>query len=137
MINLIDQDNDETSSINITPLIDVVFILLIFFLLTANTSQGIVLDLPEASSSENIQIESWEIVITKDEKILFNGVEIKNNKLESILSVAKNEDNDQRLVILKAHKEASVNSFISVMDTVRKTGFYNLVIATTVKTNEN
>jgi biopolymer transport protein ExbD len=137
MINLIDQDNDETSSINITPLIDVVFILLIFFLLTAHTSQGIVLDLPEASSSENIQIESWEIVITKDEKILFNGVEIKNNKLESILSVAKNEDNDQRLVILKAHKEASVNSFISVMDTVRKTGFYNLVIATTVKTNEN
>ena len=130
MINLIDHNTSDTSSINVTPLIDVVFILLIFFLLTANTSRGIVLDLPEASTGENIQIKSWEIVINKDESIIFNGVDIKNNSLESILSTAKKQDDSQRLVVLKAHKEASVNRFISVMDTVRKTGFYNLVIAT-------
>jgi len=136
MINLMDHAANDTSSINITPLIDVVFILLIFFLLTANTSRGIVLDLPEASTGENIQIESWEIVITKDEEILFNGVVIKKGSLENILNAAKKQGQDQRLVVLKAHKEASVNSFISVMDSVRKTGFYNLVIATSIKANE-
>ena len=137
MIKLIDSGTNDTNSINITPLVDVVFILLIFFLLTANTSRGIVLDLPEASTGESIQIESWEIVITKDEEILFNGVSIKKGSLENILAAAKKEDQDQRLVLLKAHKEASVNSFISVMDIVRKTGFYNLVIATSIKADEH
>jgi biopolymer transport protein ExbD len=137
MIKLIEHNVSDTSSINITPLIDVVFILLIFFLLTANTSRGIVLDLPEASTGENIAIESWEIVITKDEKLLFNGVEINKNNLENILATAKKQDNNQRLVVLKAHKKASVNSFISVMDAVRKTGFYNLVIATSIKADEH
>jgi biopolymer transport protein ExbD len=137
MINLINHSDSSSSSINITPLIDVVFILLIFFLLTANTSRGIVLDLPEASTGENIAIESWEIVITKDEKILFNGVEIKKNNLENILAEVKKKDNNQRLIVLKSHKDASVNSFISVMDAVRKTGFYNLVIATSIKADEH
>ena len=100
MINLIDHNTSDTSSINVTPLIDVVFILLIFFLLTANTSRGIVLDLPVASTGENIQIKSWEIVINKDESIIFNGVDIKNNSLESILSTAKKQDDSQRLVVL-------------------------------------
>ncbi|XQW83845.1 ExbD/TolR family protein [Thalassotalea piscium] len=137
MITLIDHDPNDTSSINITPLIDVVFILLIFFLLTANTSRGIVLDLPAASTGETIAIESWELVITKDEEILFNGVTIEKDHLESVLNTAKKQDNEQRLIMLKAHKEASVNSFISVMDTVRKTGFYNLVIATSIKADEH
>jgi biopolymer transport protein ExbD len=137
MISLADHKKSDTNSINITPLIDVVFILLIFFLLTANTSRGIVLDLPEASTGENVPVQSWEIAITKDEKLLFNGVEVKHNNLENILATAKKQDNSQRLVVLKAHKEASVNAFISVMDTVRKTGFYNLVIATQIKANEH
>jgi len=137
MINLIDHDTSDTNSINITPLIDVVFILLIFFLLTSNTSRGIVLDLPAASTGETIAVQSWEVVITKDEDIFFNGVNIQKDKLEGILLTAKKQDNNQRIIVLKAHKEASVNSFISVMDIVRKTGFYNLVIATSTKTDEH
>ncbi len=133
MINFNDHSTSDTHGINITPLIDVVFILLIFFLLTANTSSGIVLDLPEASTGENIPVESWEIAITKDETLLFNGVEVKMDRLQNILAVAKKQDQSQRLVILKAHKDASVNTFVSVMDIVRKTGFYNLVIATHIK----
>ena len=137
MIKFISHDTNESTSINITPLIDVVFILLIFFLLTANTSRGIVLNLPEAATAENVPIESWEIVITKDEKLFFNSVEIKKENLESILIAAQKKDKNRHLVVLKAHRQASVNAFISVMDTVRKTGFYNLVIATQIKVNEH
>lgn len=137
MISFTNHAPVATVGINVTPLVDIVFILLIFFLLTANTSQGIVLDLPDAATGETIPAESWEITITENKALLFNGVEIKKERLEGILAAAKRQDQTQRLIILKAHKDASVNSFVTVMDSVRKTGFYNLVIATDIKPDEH
>lgn len=137
MINFSDHDPIETVGINMTPLVDVIFILLIFFLLTANTSQGIVLDLPEASTAETLPTEHWDITITKHEGLLFNGVEIKKERLEGLLIAAKMQDQTQPLVILKAHRDASVNAFVSVMDSVRKAGLDKLVIATDIKPDEH
>lgn len=121
---------------NLTPLVDVIFILLIFFILTAHVSRGIVLDLPPASTTETLPSEHWEIVITENDELSFNGLKIEKERLEGILLAAKKQDQDQPLVILKAHRAASVNAFVSVMDSVRKTGFDNLVIATDIKHDE-
>lgn len=136
MIRFTDHRPMDTVGINVTPLVDVVFILLIFFLLTANSSRGIVLDLPDATTGETIPEQSWQIAITDTEALMFNGVEVKKGRLEGILAAARRQEQTQRLVILKAHRDASVNAFVSVMDIVRKTGFYNLVIATDIKPDE-
>ncbi len=56
---------DDEVKINLMPLIDIIFNLLIFFMITAAiTTKGISLDLPEASTSEKMPSKSWEIVIT-------------------------------------------------------------------------
>jgi biopolymer transport protein ExbD len=136
MINFSEQSPVDTIGFNLTPLVDVIFILLIFFILTANDSRGIVLDLPPASTAETLPSEHWEIVITKNDELLFNGLKVEKERLEGLLFAAKKKEQNQPLVILKAHQAASVNAFVSVMDSVRKTGFDNLVIATDIKRDE-
>lgn len=136
MINFSEKSPVDTIGFNLTPLVDVIFILLIFFILTANGSRGIVLDLPSANTAEALPSEHWEIVITKNNELLFNGLKIEKQRLKGLLFAAKKKEQNQPLVILKAHREASVNAFVSVMDSVRQTGLDNLVIATDIKRDE-
>lgn len=132
MINFSESPADNIG-INLAPLIDIIFILLIFFVLTANDSRGIVLDLPQASTAETLPAEHWDITIGKDEKLLFNGLEVKKERLEDMLTAARRREQTEPLVILKAHREASVNVFVSAIDSVRRADLDNLVIATDIK----
>jgi len=122
-----------SGGVNVTPLVDVIFILLIFFLLTADTTRGIVLDLPEAGTGEAIPTETWEVAITADARVLFNGVEIKAEDLRSVLQAARRRAPTLQLVVLRADRAATVDAFVDVMDAVRQAGFYNLIIATAPK----
>lgn len=133
MIQFTTVNGPASGSFNVTPLVDVVFILLIFFLLTSNATRGIVLDLPDASTGEAIPTETWEVAITADSRILFNGVEVEGSKLLSVLETARRRAPTLQIVVLRADRSASVGDFIMVMDTIRRTGFYNLVIATDPK----
>ncbi|MDX2607584.1 MAG: biopolymer transporter ExbD [Woeseiaceae bacterium] len=133
MIRLNAIENPPSGGVNVTPLVDVIFILLIFFLLTANPSQGIVLDLPGADTAEAIPTETWEISITVDSQVLFNGVEVEAGNLYSVLEAARQRAPEFHLVVLRADRAVTVDVFVDAMDAIRKTGFYNLVIATAPK----
>lgn len=137
MIDFSSHGEVDSIGINLTPLVDVIFILLIFFLLTANVSRGIVLDLPPATTAQTLPPKHWEIVITEKNELSFNGLKIEKKQLEGLLTAAKKKDQSQSLVVLKAHQKASVNALVGVMDSVRKTGFDNLVIATDMKNDEH
>lgn len=119
--------------INMTPLIDIIFNLLIFLLITAAiTVKGIKLDLPEASTSEKISLRSWEIIIDENEKIIFNDAVINEESLKRIMDAERGKPEAQRIstIIIKANRKTSFGSFVRVMDLSRKYGFYDLVIAT-------
>lgn len=123
----------ESVGINMTPLIDIIFNLLIFFLITAAiTVKGIKLDLPEADTSEKMPSKSWEIIIDEQERILFNDAVIDMDRLGKIMDAEKNRPAEERIttVIVKASRRASFGNFVSVMDMARQYGFYDLVIAT-------
>lgn len=121
------------AEINMTPLIDIIFNLLIFFLITAAiTVKGIKLDLPEADTSEKMPVKSWEIIIDEQERIVFNNAVIDIERLRRIMDAERNRPSEERIttVIVKASRRASFGKFVSVMDTARQYGFYDLVIAT-------
>ncbi len=129
-------ESGERYNINMMPLIDILFNLLIFFLITASiSSRGINLELPEAISSEKIPAKSWEIVINAKEQLFLNDTRIDPNKFEKILTGERMRPQTKRVetIILKAHKSVPFGSFISIMDTARNTGFHNLIIATDKK----
>ncbi len=116
----------EEPRIDLMPLIDVIFILLIFFMITAAiTTKGINLDLPQAATSEKLPARSWEIVIDRDQRIIFNGTPITLERLAGIMEAEKVLD-----VVLQADDAVPFGIFVTVMDLARENGLMNLVIAT-------
>jgi len=116
--------------LNITSLIDVVLLLLIFFMLTTSFTEqpGMKLDLPETESSTNEEVSPFEIQVSDTEQIFFNGEEISLEDLAIKLVELKNDTDNS--VVLKADKTASHGAVVAIMDLVKDKGFKKLVIAT-------
>ncbi len=118
---------------DITPLLDVVFILLIFFVVTSVFAvQGMELDLPEARSARSVSGKSHEIRIDNNNTLFFDNAGISSRELartlQSLAERSKGTPLDK--IILESSPNARVGLFISVVDTVRTAGFDDLVIAT-------
>tara|TARA_B100000470_G_scaffold55401_1_gene41834 strand:+ start:1535 stop:1963 length:429 start_codon:yes stop_codon:yes gene_type:complete len=125
----------EELTINITPLIDVVFLLLIFFMITTtfNRENRLQLTLPktqvELMKSQPAQIE---IVVAKDGKYTVNGRGLLDKRTETLRQVLELESQgDLNIpILLIADAEATHQSVITVMDAVGQSGFFRLNIAT-------
>ncbi len=136
MIKFKSAEAKKAGEVNLTPMIDIIFNLLIFFLITAVVSQkGLNLKLPETSTAEKRPPKSLEITVTEEKKILFDGEEVKKEDVEKKLTAQKSmaEGEKAENITLKADTKAPFGLFIFVMDTARKVGLKNLVIATEVK----
>ena len=127
---------ESNFSIEITPLIDIVFLLVIFFVVTSKVgdSQFLSLDLPKTESFEYKAVQSLnEIVIMNNGTIYINDevFDINDmNKIENnIFNLEKNEDS----VILSAHSESLHIWVISIMDILNKYGFDEVQIRTIEK----
>ena len=118
--------------VNITPLIDIVFILLVFFLITATFVQnpGIEVDLPKASSSANKEQDDVLIVsLTKDANIILNGQILSADSLETKLEEIF-KTRSKATIIIQADAKTNHGNVVKVMDISRKIGFTKLAIAT-------
>lgn len=119
-------------NINITPLIDILLLLLIFFMVSSTFKQdqlALEVSLPEASSGNTTSMEYQEIVVGKEGQLYFQGIEIQKEKLDQTLSKIKNSGSDVPL-ILRADKDANFGDVVWVMDAVQKIGITNLVVPT-------
>ncbi|BFM07453.1 ExbD/TolR family protein [Halioxenophilus aromaticivorans] len=128
------QTKDE-DSINLTPLIDVVFLLLIFFMVSTTFTKEthLTVDLPEASAKPaQEQPQTIDIVIAKDGSYSINGNVLVNQKpktLERALTQVAEGDNSLPLVIT-ADAATPHQSVVTAMDVAGKLGFVHLSIAT-------
>ncbi|HSE83459.1 MAG TPA: biopolymer transporter ExbD [Thermodesulfobacteriota bacterium] len=117
------------AGLDITPIVDTVFNLLIFFALSLNfavTSGGINVKLPKATSAEPVKAEQLTINLTEDGKTYLNDKEITAGKLSETLE--KNQ-NKESVVIIRADSAVSHGRVVEVMDMVRSKGFSRLAIA--------
>lgn len=139
MIKFSQQKGNKPGDVNLTPMIDIIFNLLIFFLIVAVISQkGLNLTLPKTSTAEKRPDKSLEITVTGDERILFDGKEIGEADVEPRLreEQAKAVGDKAENILLKADVDAPFGLFVMVMDTARKVGLTNLVIATKLKPDD-
>ena len=139
MIKFSQQSSNTPGDVNLTPMIDIIFNLLIFFLIVAVISQkGLNLTLPKTSTAEKRPDKSLEITVTDDKRILFDGKQIAEADVEDRLREEKQKAEGGRAdnILLKADIEAPFGLFVKVMDTARKVGLTNLVIATKLKPNK-
>ncbi|MCG7897879.1 MAG: biopolymer transporter ExbD [Candidatus Thiodiazotropha weberae] len=118
--------------LNLTPLIDIVFLLLVFFMLTAHfiEDEAIDIQLPEAISSQSSQ-EDQPLVISllPSGEILLDGESIPLVQLEKKLS-AMLHANSKRVVQLKGDRTAQFGLAIKIIDAARSAGAESLDILT-------
>jgi biopolymer transport protein ExbD len=123
---------------DITPLVDMVFLLIIFFLLSTTfiVSPGIRLDLPVASS-QKIQKERKEITISVDHSgaIYVNKDPVKSSLLLSQLLAWAHEDRDT-LVLIKGDRNTGYGQMVDILGTVKQSGLHRIAIITLPKKDQ-
>jgi biopolymer transport protein TolR len=114
--------SSNLSEINVTPLVDVMLVLLIIFMVTAPMMQsGIQVNLPAAETKTNPSSGGLILTVTKDRYIYMQDRNLNLYLLESQL---KNyfHNREKKIVFLKADKDVSYGYVISVMDIIKKAG---------------
>lgn len=117
------------ATLDLTPIVDVVFNLLIFFALSLNfaaTSGGINVKLPSASSAEPVKTEQLTINLTQAGQVYYNDKEINMDELPPKLQEIEDKDS---IVIIRADNTVPHGQVVEVMDIVKSEGFSKLAIA--------
>ena len=130
----------RSASPDITPLLDVVFIMLIFFVVsTVFTAKGMDMELPSAESSMPVYGKSMEIELRQSGDLLCDMTPISAPALSNRLRIiaALPFENQPQNILFKAAPTARVEAFVHIVDMVRKHGFSNLVIVTKTNTAED
>ncbi len=137
-MNLKPQRRDHVD-VNLTPLIDVVFLLLIFFMVSTTFKHDaeLKIDLPEASAKAVEQKkETIEIVIDAEGRYFINKQEVVNRKIETLKTAIYKISKGSNTIpfIIRADAKSPHQAFITAMDAAKQLGFVNLSIATTQAT---
>lgn len=126
----------ESLDVNLTPLIDVVFLLLIFFMVSTTFKRDaeLKIELPEASARATEQKkDALEIVIDKQGRYFINQQEVVNIRLETLKAAIHkiSKGNNKMPIIIRADAKSPHQAFITAMDAAKQLGFVHLSIATT------
>jgi biopolymer transport protein ExbD len=119
-------------SIDIAPLIDIVFQLLIFFMLTSSfiIQPGIKVNLPKAVTSEVVKFDNVEIVISGENVAYVNGKVTTAQEMDLLLKQAAKRNQS---VLIKSDKRTSLGKVVEVWDMCRDAGVSQINIATNQK----
>ncbi len=124
----------ELPALNLTPLIDIVFLLLIFFMVTTSFSREtrLLVSLPEASGSAENAAESIEVLVDSEGGYAINGRRLVNAEVDSLVRGLELESGGDvsLLVVLVADAEVQHQSVVSAMEAIGRAGFTSLSIAT-------
>ena len=109
--------------LNVTSLIDVLFLLLIFLMVSSTFLEhpAIELDLPRASTSEPVKVDSLRLAIPEDGRLLLEGEEVEAEALRERLREAAGE-NPELLLILEADRGADYGRVVEALDAARAAG---------------
>ncbi|BCO17789.1 biopolymer transporter ExbD [Alteromonas sp. McT4-15] len=125
--NLVDE---EEANIDMTPMLDVVFIMLIFFIVTASfvKEAGIDVNRPEAATAVKKDRANILIAISDKGEIWINKRRIDVRAVQANIERLRAE-NPQGSVVIQADKKATTETLIKVMDASRAAGVYDVSIA--------
>ena len=117
--------------LNVTPLVDVVFLLLIFFMLASIfiEPEAVDLMLEGGESATEAPAESLEVQVTTDGTIRLNGLRLSLGQLSTEIA-ARIKGDQERSVTIKADAEVPVQVLVEIMDQVQSAGVDNLRLAT-------
>jgi len=124
---------DDEAEINITPMLDIVFIMLIFFIVTTSfvKEKGLEVSRPSNSPPKEVKQDKGPIVVKIDSSSLISvkGRVLKPGATEAVLEREKAEKPESPLVIA-AHPLADTESLVTVLDAAKAVGIESVSVAT-------
>lgn len=123
------QDDDE-NEINLTPMLDVVFIMLIFFIVTASfiKEAGIDVNRPDAPTSTRVEDANILVAISANDEIWIDRRLIDPRAVRANIE-RLHAENPKGSVVIQADKKSTNEMLVTVMDAARQAGVYNVSIA--------
>lgn len=127
-----DQDDGEITGINVTPLVDVMLVLLVVFMVTSTyiVQQSIQVQLPKAATGENTpKVKNLAFVLDKSGAMFLDGKPISLEDIAVRVQAEKSADpNVQLQALVAADKETPHGFVVSLIDAVRRQGITDLAI---------
>ncbi|ABA89629.1 biopolymer transport membrane protein, TolR-related protein [Syntrophotalea carbinolica DSM 2380] len=119
----------QSTGLNLTPLIDIVFLLLVFFLLTTHfiEEDGIGVRLPAAASTTTREKDEVAVAITRDGRLFVAGQQVHLSGLEQKLRGMLSSDT---AVVIRGDRDVPLQTAVSVMEQTKKAGAARIVVAT-------
>lgn len=135
MGNHSNNDDGIVADINMTPLIDIMLVLLIIFMVSSSAAieSGLDVDLPEMNAVSDKTTEVLVVSLSKEGVIAVKGTEIKVEELQPKITELLKELKTES-VILEGDANAPLEQVMMVMDTARSAGAKNFSIAAKLKT---
>jgi biopolymer transport protein ExbD len=126
------EEMSAEADINITPLLDIVFIMLIFFVVTTSfvREAGIEVNRPTAQTAERKEHASILIAIAPNGEIWIDRRAVDVRSVRAVIERLRAE-NPEGAVVIQGDREAQIGLLVQVMDQVRKAGVSNVSIAAT------
>jgi biopolymer transport protein ExbD len=127
------QKNKQELDLNLTPLIDVVFLLLIFFMVTTTFDREtqLKIELPQASGEQKKATKVLEISIDAKSRFFVDQKELVNSGIDTIKKALKQAagDKENPPLLISADGQATHQSVITVLDAASQLGFVNITFA--------
>lgn len=123
------------AEINVTPMVDVMLVLLIIFMITATALQrGVEVNLPKAATSNLTVPKSTPLLVTvtQDAKVYISETEIELEELTSKLLAIAGEGYEER-IFLQGDTNAAYGEVLAVMSQMKNAGFTNIALVTDPK----
>ena len=134
-MNFKSRNAEEDVNINLTPLIDVVFLLLIFFMVstTFDTTSQLKINLPEASENQSVvPPQKLNLMIDAKGSFFLNSRELTNNKSATLkAALERTMDGNKLPIVIQSDADSPVQSLVTAMDVVGQLGLSQVSIATT------
>ena len=127
------ETNQEEGEIDLTPMLDVVFIMLIFFIVTATFVKEIGIDVNSPDKNQNIQDADKKSIVVKissRDRIEIRGRNVDIRSVRANIERLHAED-PEAPVVVQPHPDSTTEVLIQVMDSARQAGVYNVSIAAT------
>jgi biopolymer transport protein ExbD len=123
-------EENEIGNINITPMVDVILVLLVIFMVTANflKRESVNINLPKAAAADPNEAQSVQVAMMKDGKILLEGAPATETRLESALSREAKLRPNMR-VTLSADERLAYGEIAGVMGLIRKSGVSRIALS--------
>jgi len=124
------EESERADDVNLTPMLDVVFILLIFFIVTATfvRETGIDVNKPEANTRDPVENASILVAITENSEIWIDRRMIDPRRVRANIERLSAEHPDSTVVI-QADEKSYNKTLVQVMDAARQAGVYNITMA--------